>query len=296
MAAPAPPTDDRPVTRLNAAEIFASAARVGEDELKRSNAGLAYSGVAAGLGMGLTGLASAAVLAALGNVSGAELIATFFYPVGFIVVIVGRAQLFTENTVFPVILVLDRRRHLKNTARLWAVVFAANVLGALGFAMLAVLSGALTPDILNGLSHLGQRAAQGSWPHLFWAGVMGGWIIALVAWVVSASRFTIAQVALIWLMTFVVGIAHLAHSIAGSAEILSAVLNGDVTVGRYFFWLSAATLGNAVGGVGIVSILNYGQVIGSGKDPERAEQTLDEVEGNEEGPPPRSIGPRRDAA
>jgi formate-nitrite transporter family protein len=265
-------------SRRTAADIFQDAVRVGEEELKRSSPGLAFSGLAAGLGMGLTGLGSAALLAALHGVPHAELIATLLYPAGFIVVIVGRAQLFTENTLFPVILVLDRRRHLRNTGRLWAVVLVANIAGALLFALLAVASGALDAPITDALSTLGRKAAAGSFSALFWGGVAGGWIIALVAWLVSAARFTIAQIALIWLLTFIVGAAHLAHCIAGSGEILSAVVHGSVSPGRYLYWLAAATLGNAVGGVVGVSLLNYAQVIGSGHDPARADQSLDEVE------------------
>jgi formate/nitrite transporter FocA (FNT family) len=77
---------------------------------------------------------------------------------------------------------------------------------------------------------------------------------------VTASHWTIGQLAMTWLLTFVVGIARLAHCIASSGEILSAVIHGDVTVGAYAYWLLLATLGNIAGGVVIVSLLNYGQV------------------------------------
>lgn len=265
-------------SRLTAAQIFAHAVQVGEDELKRSSPGLAFSGLAAGIAMGLSGLGAAAVAASVGAGHSTALIATLMYPLGFIAVIVGRAQLFTENTLFPVILVLDRRRHFVNTARLWLVVLAANVVGAAVFAALMIDTGTLEHGVRTALEQLGLRAVHGSWIHLFWAGVAGGWIIALVAWVVTASRFTIAQVALIWLLTFVVGAAHLAHCIAGSAEILCAVFGGHVTAGHYLYWLSAATLGNTVGGVVIVSLLNYAQVIGAGRDKELSERTLEEAE------------------
>jgi formate/nitrite transporter FocA (FNT family) len=263
---------------LTAAQVLDDVVATGEEELKRSTAGLAFSGVAAGLGMGLSGLGAAAIFAVVGHRPSGFVIASLLYPLGFIAVIVGRAQLFTENTLFPVALVLARRRHLRNTARLWGVVLATNVVGALAFATLMVSTSALEPTIRTALEHLGTLAAQGSWAHLFWAGVAGGWIIALVAWIVSASRFTIAQIIAIWLLTFVVGAAHLAHSIAGSAEILAAVLAGKVTVGTYFYWLTAAVLGNAVGGVVMVALLNYGQVVGTGRDPELAQRTLDEAE------------------
>jgi formate/nitrite transporter FocA (FNT family) len=268
-----------PVTsRLTAAEIYAAAVRIGEDELKRSSTGLALSGLAAGLGMGLTGLGSAAILADVGDRVAHHLLGALLYPLGFIVVIVGRAQLFTENTLFPVILVLDRRRHLRNTLRLWAVVFVANVVGALLFAVLMIKCGAVPPEVARALSQLGSQTVQGSFGHLFWSGVAGGWIIALMAWLVTASRFTIGQIVLIYLMTFAVGAAGLAHCIAGSTEALSAVLAGQVPVGTFVKWLLAATVGNTMGGVIIVSLLNYGQVVGSGQDLHRADRSLADIE------------------
>lgn len=268
-------------SRLTAAEIYAAAVRIGEDELKRSSTGLALSGLAAGLGMGLTGLGSATILAAVGDGAAHHLLANLLYPLGFIVVIVGRAQLFTENTLFPVVLVLDRRRHVANTLRLWAVVFVANVVGALLFGVLMIKAGAVPPEVAGALSRLGTKTVQGGFAHLFWAGVAGGWIIALMAWLVTASRFTIGQITLVYLMTFVVGAAGLAHCIAGSAEALSAVLAGQVPVGTYALWLLAATLGNTLGGVVIVSLLNYGQVMGSKRDARRANWPLSDIEADD---------------
>ena len=107
------------------------------DELRRSNQKLAFSGIAGGLTMGLTGLAVAAMRSLTGPGESA-LIPYLLYPIGFVGVIIGRAQLFTENTLYPVVLVLDERRHVKTTLRLWGVVFASNIFGALMFALLAV--------------------------------------------------------------------------------------------------------------------------------------------------------------
>lgn len=282
-------------SRASAGEILEEAVRVGEDELKRSSTGLAFSGLAAGLSMGLSALGSAALAAAVGGAH-AALAGDLLYPLGFIAVIVGRAQLFTENTLFPVILVLERRRHLRNTARLWTVVFAANLLGTLLFALLAVTASATGPEVMRALGELGKTAASGSELHLFWAGVAGGWIIALVAWLISATRFTIAQVTLIWFLTFAIAVAHLAHCIAGSAEILSAVLAGTVSVGHYLHWLWPVTLGNTLGGVVIVALLNYAQVRGSGRDSDRSGSSLEEVEDKHIAPARTRSRPSRSAA
>lgn len=214
--------------RRTAQEIFEHVESNAHDELRRSAHALAFSGFAGGLSMGLTGIAVASALAVLKNAPGAEFIAYLVYPIGFIAVIIGRAQLFTENTLYPVALVLSERRHVLDTARLWSVVFTSNVLGAIAFAALVIRTDALRPDISARLVELGMAFVQLSGSQIFWSGVIGGWIIALVAWMVTASHWTIGQIAVIWLLTFVVGIGHFAHCIASSGEIMAAVFAGAV--------------------------------------------------------------------
>jgi formate/nitrite transporter FocA (FNT family) len=210
--------------------------------------------------MGLTGLGVASIRALVGPGAGQQIAPYLLYPIGFIAVIIGRAQLFTENTLYPVVLVLDERRHLIRTLRLWGVVYAANIFGAVLFALLTVKSPALRPDILSQLIQLGRDGASGSVAYFFWSGIVGGWLIALVAWTVTASHWTIGQLAIVYLLTFVVGVGHFAHCIAGSGEILSSVMAGAVPTVGYLRWLVPATAGNICGGIVIVSLLNYGQV------------------------------------
>jgi formate/nitrite transporter FocA (FNT family) len=195
-----PSEDSTPETRrLTAAEIFQAAIENARDELRRSNQKLAFSGVAGGLTMGLTALAVASIRAQMVHGASQQLVPFLLYPIGFIAVIIGRAQLFTENTLYPVVLVLDERRHVVRTLRLWGVVFASNVLGALLFALLAGKTPALRPDILSQLVQLGQEASLGSASHFFWSGIIGGWLIALVAWTVTASHWTIGQIAMVYI-------------------------------------------------------------------------------------------------
>jgi len=208
--------------------------------------------------MGLTGLGVASVRALAGPGASQHIAPYLLYPIGFVAVIIGRAQLFTENTLYPVVLVLDERRYLWETLRLWGVVFGSNIAGAVLFALLAVKTPALHADILTQLIMLGQETSSGSAAHFFWSGVIGGWLIALVAWTVTASHWTIGQLAIVYLLTFVVGVGRFAHCIAGGGEILSAVMAGSVPVGGYLRWVVPATLGNICGGVFIVSLLNYG--------------------------------------
>ena len=85
-------------------------------------------------------------------------------------------------------------------------------------------------------------------------------MIALVAWMVSASTWTIGQIAVIWLLTFIVGLGHFAHCIATSGEILATVFSGMAPFGDYALWLLLATSGNIIGGIFLVTLLNFGQV------------------------------------
>jgi formate/nitrite transporter FocA (FNT family) len=121
----------RDLARPTAHQIFAQVASNARHELGRPASALAVAGVVGGLTMGLTALSTSIVSAELGTSAGAQFIAHLFYPIGFMAVILGRGQLFTENTLYPVALVMAERGHVGRTLRLWALVFPTNVVGAL---------------------------------------------------------------------------------------------------------------------------------------------------------------------
>lgn len=255
-----PQSQQRDLDRPTANEIYEQVSRNARRELLRPKKALALSGLVGGLTMGLTGLSVSVVTAALGHAAWAQFVALLFYPMGFMAVILGRGQLFTENTLYPVALILAERRHVWSTLQLWSIVFPSNVAGAFLFALLAARTTALKPDTLHALVQLGTQATLPGWRAIFWSGVVGGWIIAMVAWLVSGSHSITGSVAIIWALTFIVGLGHFAHCIATSGEILAAVLSHSVTASGYFRWLFAATLGNISGGVLLVTLLEYGQV------------------------------------
>jgi formate/nitrite transporter FocA (FNT family) len=250
--------------RPNAEEIYRQVADNAREELKRSTISLAISGFAGGIFMGLSALGTAITLGMLGTSPETQFVAKMFYPLGFIVVILGRAQLFTENTLYPVALVLAEKRELWNTLRLWCTVLPANVLGALAFAALASRTPALPPATLTALTQLGLQAVHASPLTVFWSAVTAGWIIATAAWLVSGSHSISGSILILWLLTFVVGLGNFAHCIATSGEILAAVLTNQLGIGPYVRWLGLAVAGNICGGVGMVTVLEYGQVIYGG--------------------------------
>jgi formate/nitrite transporter FocA (FNT family) len=252
--------------RPSAQDIYEQVANNARQELGRSGISLFISGVAGGIFMGLSGMGNAIAIALLTPAGQAPsnitlFIAKMFYPLGFIAVILGRSQLFTENTLYPVALVLAEKRHVWKTLKLWGIVLAANVLGAAAFALLASYTGALRPDMVSALSWLGTEAVHRPAATVFWSGVVGGWIIATVAWLVSGSHSITGSVMIIWMLAFVVGLGSFSHCIAASGEILTAVFLGHAPAMDYPRWLIPAVAGNICGGVGMVTLLEYGQVV-----------------------------------
>lgn len=227
--AEAPGADATPpqknLARPSAEEIYTQVATNARQELKRSTTSLGISGFGGGAFMGLSALGPAIVIAMLGQGGLAQsalawLVASMFYPVGFIVVIIGRSQLFTENTLYPVALVLAEKREILNTLRLWAVVLPANIAGTLAFAVMPSFTPAFDPAVVNAMSELGLRAIAHPPATIFWSGVIGGWMIALAAWLVSGSHSITGSVMVIWMLTFIVGLGNFAHCVASSCEIL----------------------------------------------------------------------------
>ncbi len=266
VEAKGPPEPDNSAAQKNlerpsAEEIYQQVARNAREELKRRSVSLAVSGFTGGTFMGLSALGVGIVLAMLGNGPGAFLLSRMLYPLGFIVVMIGRSQLFTENTLYPVALILAEKKEIWNTARLWAIVLPTNLAGALAFASLISLTHAVSPHIVQSIAQLGTESVQHPLATVFWSGVMGGWIIATAAWMVSGSHSVTGSVALIWVLTFVVGAGNFAHCIASSAEIMTSVLTHEVPWAAYLRWLGPAVGGNVCGGVLMVTLLEYGQAI-----------------------------------
>lgn len=251
-----------PVTK-SAGEILEAVVEDGREELGRASAGLALSGLAAGLNISFSAVALGTVGALTGGVG---LAAALLYPIGFLIVILGRSQLYTENTVTPVAVVLTRLSSLPNMLRLWVVIFVSNVLGAALFAAAVVYGEVLPPSTFGVLfDEVAGKLEYGFLEATFKA-VLGGWLVALIAWLVAASRDTISQVFFIYVLTFLIPASGLTHCIAGSSEVLMSVFAGEVSLWEYLVgFLLPATLGNTVGGVFLVALLNYGQVAGSSK-------------------------------
>lgn len=258
-------TEEHEVQRrvgLRAAVVFETVRREGETELNRPAAALAFSGLAAGLSMGFSLIGTALLRNYLPDAPWRPLIENLGYTLGFIIVVMGRQQLFTENTVTAIIPLLDDWDHgrtLLKTLRLWGLVLAANFAGALLFAYAAALGGAFDHPVRIIFLQLGTSTLSPGPGETFVRGVFSGWLIALMVWLLPAAENQ--RVTIIAIITYLVGLASLSHVIAGSVEGLYAVVVGAASWSTFFLhFFVPVFFGNSVGGVALVSLLNYAQV------------------------------------
>ncbi len=234
----------------------------GEEELRRPVSALAYSGFAAGLSMGFSLVTQGLLRAGLPDTAWRPLISTLGYSVGFLIVILGRQQLFTENTVTAIIPLLARRNMavFLRVLRLWAVVLTANLAGAALFAWVAGNTAAFRPEVQHQFTALGHEALTGGFGTIVVRGIFAGWLIALMVWLLPVAD--VARVSVIIIVTYVVGLGGLAHIVAGAVEVLYLVMTGAASWADFFGRFMVPTLlGNIIGGVSLVAALNHAQVI-----------------------------------
>jgi formate/nitrite transporter FocA (FNT family) len=249
-------------TRFSAQEIHANVLEQAKEEMRRPAFDLLWSAVTAGLTIGwsFVGGAYATTLVAPEY---RHAVSAAVYPLGFILVIIGRSQLFTENTLEPVIPVLDKpsRDSLSKMLRLWAIVLAGNLAGAVLFGLLFAKTSVVSPEVQNAMATLSSSLFTGSFVAQLYHAVFAGWLIALTAWLVSATSHTGAQIFLIWLTTAPIAALDFRHSIAGAVEVFFGAASGLATWGAALGgFIVPAVLGNIIGGVIFVAMLNHGQV------------------------------------
>lgn len=235
----------------------------GERELERSTVALLCSALAAGLSMGFSLVTRGLLHTYLPNAFWRPLVEGFGYSVGFLIVILGRQQLFTENTLTVILPLLAHfnRETLMKVLRLWGLVLFANLVGAFLFATLIAHTDVFHPDVQRSFTELSQKALTGGFGSMILKGIFAGWLIALMVWLLPASEATRLQTIII--ITYIVGVGEFAHIIVDSVNAFYLVNLGKmsffVALGNF---LLPMLIGNIIGGVSLVAVLNYGQVVG----------------------------------
>jgi formate/nitrite transporter FocA (FNT family) len=235
--------------------------RAGEVELKRSVAALGWSSMAAGLSMGFSMLARGVLHRHLDGVPGSQLIEGFGYSFGFLVVILSRQQLFTENTMTVVLPMMTEPSlgKLGCVLRLWMVVLLGNLVGVALFAYGLLHLEQFDDATQKAFVALGRELMHNSPFQMFTKGILAGWLISTMVWMLAATERSKALV--IILATYVIAIGGFTHIIVGSVEALYLVFAGELSFHSYVFAFALPTLaGNIVGGSLIFALISHAQV------------------------------------
>jgi formate-nitrite transporter family protein len=247
--------------KLDAKTTYEVVRREGMRELDRSTSALLWSGLAAGLSMGFSFLGDGFLRAYLPDAQWRPLVAKLGYSLGFVIVILGSQQLFTENTLTPIVPLLKEksREVFRNVARLWGAVLIANLIGALLFALALGRLAVTEPEVQRALSDLAREAMR----HDFWTtllhGIYAGWLIALMVWMLPGAETS--KLAVIVIMTWLIGVGGYAHVIAGASEVFYAGVRGEASWSEVLFgFITPALIGNVLGGVTLVAALNHARV------------------------------------
>ena len=242
--------------------IFEAIRREAEHELSRGFSALWWSGVAAGLAISVSVLCKGVLESILPDADWTVGVSSLGYTVGFLIVILGRMQLFTENTITPILqlLLAPTWAHLYQTARIWGIVFVANLVGCAVAAIVLVrgdiLPGARFEGVLSVSRHYAEATA---FEHFAW-GIPAGFLIAALVWILPRME-SAGEVLMIVIVTYVIGVSGMSHVVAGSTELFILVTRGELALApAVYAGILPALAGNVLGGTGIFAALTYAQV------------------------------------
>lgn len=241
--------------------VHASVSKLGEEELARPASSLFWSAVAAGVSMMASVSVAGALYHYLPDTPWREAVTALGYPVGFLIVVLGRMQLFTEQTVVAILpFARERTGHnFRRVARLWALVFAGNVAGTAAVAAFAWFGQVQPPEVLAGMLAVSGTLQQASALQIGLTAVPAGFLMAAVAWINSAEEQIGFPIVLA--LTLAIGLCRFSHVIAGSAEAWLLLWSGKASLGWVLGGFTLpALLGNVVGGTGLFAVLAHAQV------------------------------------
>ncbi len=247
--------------RLTSPTIYEIISTEGEEELSRPLNSLGWSGLVAGLCISFSLFCEGYMRHHLPKDGDYFLVENLGYTFGFLIVIIGRFQLFTENTITVVLPLLEKRtkRNFTRTLNLWGVVLLTNFIGTFIAALLVTKLNIVSPELLSIFIDISKHAVQQDFIHVFEMAIPAGFLIACLVWMLPSAHGG-GEFFVIMLMTYIIAIGDFTHIVAGSAETFLLLLNGQATMVEGVSFLVAACLGNIIGGTFLFALLAYNQV------------------------------------
>jgi formate/nitrite transporter FocA (FNT family) len=234
----------------------------GDEEMNRPATSLWWSGVAAGLSISFSLLSQGILELHLPGHSWTPLVGSLGYAIGFLMVVLGRQQLFTETTITAVLPVMaDFSMHnLSRMLRMWLIVWVANTAGTFLAALFCFLAPVMDPEILASMLDVSRRLLENNWPQMFFKGISAGFLIAAMVWLLPSAEA--AKFWVITVMTSLIAAGAFVHIVAGSVEAFLLVLNGELSIGHMIIDFTVPALaGNIVGGTVLFALLSHAQVM-----------------------------------
>lgn len=246
-------------------QILDEQIEAGLAEFKRPAKGLFISSLTAGMEVGFSVLFMCTIYSMFYETVSTEALTLYLslcYPIGFIFVIIGRSELFTEHTALALLPVLRGSVSVVNLLKLWGIVYAGNIIGGYVFGYILSHVGVNVGFIkIEAFTYLAHHLLEYDWDSILLSAILAGWMMGLLGWLVTSSQETISRIVLIIMVTFIIGLAGLHHSIVGSIEVfLGALTSPDISMTDYLhvqFW---ATLGNLLGGTVFVALLKFSHI------------------------------------
>ena len=247
--------------KLSSRLVYEIIRRNGVEELKRPAKSLVYSGITAGIVISFSFVFKAILTAYLPQTQAwSYLIVNMGYAAGFILVILGPMQLFTENTISTVVPLFNpfEWSKLKALLRLWGIVFASNIIGTAIAAAFLLNQQLFEPKVVTALNDIAHHLSQETALQNLIKGIPAGILIASLVWLLPSTQ---NKLLLIFLLTYLMSLGGFAHVIVGSSEMLFALYQHQISLEQYLFqFLLPTALGNISGGTGVFTLLIYGQV------------------------------------
>jgi len=243
--------------RFSSDELFQRIIAAADEELTSSRRELFFSGIAAGFAITITFLMYVSLSASTNE---DPILSVLLYPIGFIYIIIGGYQLYTENTLPPVALTLERLASVTALFRHWSIVLAGNFVGGALGALALAHTGVFDPATADMAIKIAEKGLKEDSLDLFFKGAFAGLIVAGVVWVEYAARDTISRIIVVYIAFLCIPLGNLYHVVVSFTEVVYLLALGRVALATGMLdFVIPVLLGNTLGGVVLVTVVNYYQ-------------------------------------
>ena len=248
-------------------KIYEATREEGRRRLSRPVYELAATALVGGFDVAFGVAAYALTAAAIGGDRG-RVAGAIAFGIGFVFIVVGKSELFTENFLIPIVGLnaRDRGAWLK-LAELWTVALLLNILGGLLIAVVITSHGVLRAGTDRPLVDLARHVAHYGTATAFLSAIIAGALMTLMTWFVEGAAESMGvRIVMSWIVGAVIVLGAFNHAIVSTIELIYGMrYGGGVTYGQLFTNLGLSVAGNMVGGLLLVTFVRTVQAAEVGR-------------------------------